>query len=722
MKKSKIIIAFLVITAMVFAGISAYAADDNQVTQEDEPKKLNEIVEKRTLTSKAYAMSDGTVRHELFATNIHYEDSKGKLKDIDIKVKDIDTAKNDGYKYKNGENGWDVYFADKGKAKDLVEVKQGDYSISFSIKGAKENAKAGKTTGLQKGKSEFHDLYKEDPTAVVYSDVMTDVDLVYMIREMYLKEDIVLNAVPESNEFTFELTTKNLKVSLKDNMLEYNDAKTGEKVFYTNNLFMEDSKGKVSTDISMKLTDKGNGKYELTVIVDDKFLKDSETVYPVVIDPTLQTGDTYDVFVASYMPTTNMNTGDTRAPYLRTGKDSPYGIRRSYIRFWTNQINDVIGAGNVITQAYFDMYLYSSSGTITLKAYQVPNSWGPSTVTWNTQPGYTGSVVTGSHYTDGWYRMDVTSWAQGWSNGTINNYGLMVKDNIEYSTSIWATFRSSDNWYAERRPRLVLSTTGTQPTPINEYGIVSNGGQIGILRQSPSTSSTVLAYIGDGTTVYINTDMNNGWYYITYSGINGYMLSSSVSIGLPTPTPSPTSTPTPTPTATPTPTPYYGNRPYDSVDSINVNCGGYALNKDEWLNFGITYAGLNTCEDESELWTFTKNHIESYLGNAIVYSDISSFDSTIDTDQYRVVLRIGYEDINGNDIVDIGAGASDDRYDFHWWYQTDSGQWAEKAGQTPSSLVSDTTGDTNPYDINWHNSYITYDSVCEYYAIDNEEE
>lgn len=465
MKKSKIIIPILIILAMVFVGFSAYADDSEQITQENDAKILNEIVEKRTLASRAYEMSDGTVKHELFATDIHYEDESGNIKEIDIKVKDIDSAKNNGYKFKNGENDWNIYFADKGKAKDLVEITQDDYSISFSMDNVKSEAKASKSSQMEKGRSELHDYYMEDPTVVMYTDAMKNVDIAYTIREHYLKEDIILNAVPETNEFKFTITTQNLNVTLKDNTLEYNDAKTGENVFYTNNLFMEDSMGKVSTEVSMKLESLKDGKYSLTVIADEKFLNDIETVYPVVIDPTIQNGDTYDVFVASYMPTTNMNSGSTRAPYLRTGKDSPYGIRRSYIRFWNYQIVNAIGSGNMVTSAYFDMYKYSSSGSINLRAYQAGGSWSPSVITWNYQPGTTGSSVSSYYYGSSWYRMNITSWVAGWSTGSITNNGMLIKDTNESSTSTWATFRSSDNWSTDRRPRLVLYTTGIPPTP-----------------------------------------------------------------------------------------------------------------------------------------------------------------------------------------------------------------------------------------------------------------
>ena len=70
-----------------------------------------------------------------------------------------------------------------------------------------------------------------------------------------------------------------------------------------------------------------------------------------------------------------------------------------------------------------------------------------------------------------------------------------------------------------------------------------------------------------------------------------------------------------------------------------------------------------------------------------------------------------------------------DAYDFHFWYQTNTGQWAEKRSNLPSYYMTDTSSDMDPYTYNW--SYACYlygqftildyfyNSGCSYYAIDN---
>ena len=63
------------------------------------------------------------------------------------------------------------------------------------------------------------------------------------------------------------------------------------------------------------------------------------------------------------------------------------------------------------------------------------------------------------------------------------------------------------------------------------------------------------------------------------------------------------------------------------------------------------------------------------------YGTISSYNSAIDTGWFRVVVRSGINDLNGN-----GTYQSGENWGFHLWYQTNenSGQWAHKYDVQPS--------------------------------------
>ena len=63
------------------------------------------------------------------------------------------------------------------------------------------------------------------------------------------------------------------------------------------------------------------------------------------------------------------------------------------------------------------------------------------------------------------------------------------------------------------------------------------------------------------------------------------------------------------------------------------------------------------------------------------YYRIDSYDTPIEEGWYKVVLRVGFYDENGNGIFD-----DNEFCDYHWWYETSTGEWADKPGKTPSKL------------------------------------
>ncbi len=168
----------------------------------------------------------------------------------------------------------------------------------------------------------------------------------------------------------------------------------------------------------------------------------------------------------------------------------------------------------------------------------------------------------------------------------------------------------------------------------------------------------------------------------------------------------------------------YGNRAYENSTTSNVNCAGYALNVNDYItisDINLTYSELNNCSSEYSMLQLVKQRFESYMNsNGVNYTQLASYSSVIDTNQYRVVLRIGYEDLDDDGIYEIGTS---DLFDYHWWYQTNTGQWANKHGSLDSNLCSNTSGTTNPYNSHedWDVDIFSdfYDSTCIHYAIDN---
>jgi len=126
---------------------------------------------------------------------------------------------------------------------------------------------------------------------------------------------------------------------------------------------------------------------------------------------------------------------------------------------------------------------------------------------------------------------------------------------------------------------------------------------------------------------------------------------------------------------------FYGARPYSQSSSTSQNCMGFALNRtsngvQSWPASNVTInTFLNNFASSAETW------MNINLGSAN-WDPLTSYNSFIASNKYRVALRIIWDDKNNDGIVN----ANESR-DYHWWYQTSDGSWAEKHGTTPSSFV-----------------------------------
>jgi len=135
-------------------------------------------------------------------------------------------------------------------------------------------------------------------------------------------------------------------------------------------------------------------------------------------------------------------------------------IARSMIQFNIS----TIPAGATISSAVLQVYLVGSydfpSTARTITTYRISSSWSESSVTWNSQPSYaeaygSASITSGAW---GWYSFDVTNLARGWANGSLPNYGIMLRG-PEWSgaDSSWRSFSTREG---SNTPKLVITYSG----------------------------------------------------------------------------------------------------------------------------------------------------------------------------------------------------------------------------------------------------------------------
>ena len=139
------------------------------------------------------------------------------------------------------------------------------------------------------------------------------------------------------------------------------------------------------------------------------------------------------------------NKGDSG--YLFAGNNG--FINRSYIQFDLNP--NPLPVGAVIIDARLKLYqdaILLKPGTFNGGLYPVTSNWEENEITWNNQPTSsldTVALPTLYDTTGTWVTCHIEDFVKGWMDGSISNYGLLLKATNELSEDTGARFLSSDN-------------------------------------------------------------------------------------------------------------------------------------------------------------------------------------------------------------------------------------------------------------------------------------
>lgn len=177
------------------------------------------------------------------------------------------------------------------------------------------------------------------------------------------------------------------------------------------------------------------------VIANDTIYRNPPLTYASTQYITLQPDAAgIDTGIESIFPTNNY----ALLNYTGIG-NSASTIVRTYVEFDLSSIP----ADVRITDADLKLYQYNTIGSdnFTIGLYRVTSNWDESTITWNLQPTSSTDAEITSNITVGaitWKSWDIDTLLQGWLDGTISNYGMMLKDTDESSDNTIAYFYTSD--------------------------------------------------------------------------------------------------------------------------------------------------------------------------------------------------------------------------------------------------------------------------------------
>ena len=331
--------------------------------------------------------ADGTYTVYAFNENVRYITASGDYKDKSNRLE----RSSDGA-YTNPQNDIRVNYPEKiGQG---VTVTRDTFSLTM-VPAYTSNASV-----AQSAKNE---------ASVYYANAFgTNTVLQYTQTFNGFKEDIILSSVPESNQFRFTMTTNGATLSMDgDKLLVSVD---GEEVGCFQPIYIYDSDGNSCYgSMQMLASSAARNTYSVIITAPWDFLTDTDTVYPVTVDPTFTLNNSSSAVIQDTNVFTNSSENYGIAPTMSIGDysqypgDEPRGIGYGLVRFpfltGDTSVAARYNAGRITEMKYY--FTVTNCLTATpLQAGVINTTWPESTVTYsnvssaisNAGPTYTQTI------------------------------------------------------------------------------------------------------------------------------------------------------------------------------------------------------------------------------------------------------------------------------------------------------------------------------------------
>lgn len=502
-----------------------------QTLELDELSPLAELnnADAEQLNSLTISNGDGTSTAYIFQGPIKYLDKEtNSIKFIDNKLKESSKSAGflENYAYENTSNDIKVYLPKK--IKKGVDIEYENISVNMRPE----------IINNEKGVLKEYAFAGENMEVLEYPDAFGEgCHLQYQPLNRGLKENILVEEYNGTNTFSFELKLKKGYAEIsEDNRIIYIKDEQGETVFILNQPYARDSFTGIDANLSHRTFDDyyileqtGNKTYRVTMVIDEDFLSSAETVYPVLIDPSV-TKSSYTITDmsllssggTSYGPSSEfVSVGYFGSVYYLTYSKSNFAAAHQFIR------------PENVTSIYHRTYVTSLTGTGTITVYDSNKShlitsgsvYAP---TYSDVLNNTGSAVSSLSVTkQGWIDLNLTSLGVKWlkyltggSGGKMESYGYV------FTSSGPGTIIMSSAEHATYAAYIKVNFNEDENINNNLY-YIRNKSTGKYLTQAASGTS-ISAATADNTTRQVwEITKTNGLYYIKNKGTGKYLGSPS---------------------------------------------------------------------------------------------------------------------------------------------------------------------------------------------------
>ena len=409
-----------------------------------------EVTQQRTHNSKTFDLGRGAYQTVIYPETVHFKDAEGQWKEIDNRLEEARNEQGEAI-LRNQSNVLTMEFARQtGKAPLVCVSNKKGQKIAWNIQNQNEDVKA-KPICENCCDTGDEDACRADlshvETELHYKEILPNVNVICRMQGMMFKDDIVMENPQAQHRFVLEMDTPNVQLVKQEEgtIVAYAEGNPAEVAFVLPAAFMRDAEGNIGT-VETDLVEE-NGKIQVALNCDEDFLQNA--VYPVVVDPLIQTEEhssaMEDNFVTSSAPNTVQSYSQAR---LRICKNTSYGECRSFLKFTDLPF---FMPSNMVTKAYLRMSLYTKQGTRAVPVYvkEVLEDWSSQTITWNNQPSLGEhdvdvAIVPANAGAGSTFAFDISNLVRKWYEGS--NYGVAFERKIT-ATPNTVEFGSSDSVY-----------------------------------------------------------------------------------------------------------------------------------------------------------------------------------------------------------------------------------------------------------------------------------
>lgn len=409
-----------------------------------------EVTQQRTHNSKTFDLGRGAYQTVIYPETVHFKDAEGQWKEIDNRLEEARNEQGEAI-LRNQSNVLTMEFAKQtGKAPLVCISNKKGQKIAWNIQNQNEDVKA-KPICENCCDTGDEDACRADlshvETELHYKEILPNVNVICRMQGMMFKDDIVMENPQAQHRFVLEMDTPNVQLVKQEEgtIVAYAEGNPAEVAFVLPAAFMRDAEGNIGT-VETDLVEE-NGKIQVALNCDEDFLQNA--VYPVVVDPLIQTEEhssaMEDNFVTSSAPNTVQSYSQAR---LRICKNTSYGECRSFLKFTDLPF---FMPSNMVTKAYLRMSLYTKQGTRAVPVYvkEVLEDWSSQTITWNNQPSLGEhdvdvAIVPANAGAGSTFAFDISNLVRKWYEGS--NYGVAFERKIT-ATPNTVEFGSSDSVY-----------------------------------------------------------------------------------------------------------------------------------------------------------------------------------------------------------------------------------------------------------------------------------